>query len=118
MMLKKGQKVRVKSHYWYSVNRDVRGNVDVLGFFTEAMSEFLGRIVTISRVWGSESFLFNIAEDGGRYTWSTEMIENPNSDESIADMDYKVLIKKDIDELSRDELIYLAAVLEREILTV
>lgn len=118
MMLKKGQKVRVKPYSWYSVNRDVRGNVDVLGFFTEAMSEFLGRTVTISRVWKSEPFLFNIVEDGGRYTWSTEMIEDPNSDESIADMDYKVLIKKDIDELSRDELIYLAAVLEREILTV
>ena len=117
-MLKKGQKVRVKPYSWYSVNRDVRGNVDVLGFFTEAMSEFLGRIVTISQVWKREPFLFTIVEDEDRYTWSTEMIEDPNSDESVADMDYKVLIKKDIDELSRDELIYLAAVLEEEILTV
>ena len=111
-----GDKVRVLSKRWYDKNRDINGNVDVLGFFTSSMTRYLGKEVTISKFLNESKLLFEVEEDHGDHTWSVEMIEVTSFDKHIReDIDWNNV---DINTLNKYELVYLAMKLEEEILTV
>lgn len=113
--IQEGQTVKVKSRKWYDANKDAMGNVQVLGFFTEEMTPYLDKTVTVNTIDNSVGTHFSIKEDGGEHAWTIEMID--------MDIILNSRIRKgidwdtvDLDSLNREELIFLANKLEKEVL--
>ncbi|SFA76117.1 DUF3310 domain-containing protein [Selenomonas ruminantium] len=82
MKYKVGDKVRVRKDI------SVKGNWG----FVEAMEQFIGKVVTISRLVDTHD-AYLILEDGGEYVWTEEMFEGLAGDEQTDEADklkYKV----------------------------
>ena len=87
MRFKKGDKVRVRQ--WAAMKRECglnkNGNIDLPCEFTSDMSDFCGKVVTISCVYekffgirdheGFYDWVYKIEEDGGLYDWLADMFE-------------------------------------------
>lgn len=74
MKYKVGDKVRVKSIYWYNSNKDSAGYVHCGNdSFILDMSEMCGKEVTIEKILSSGKY--NIKEFG--WNWTNEMFEDP-----------------------------------------
>lgn len=75
-----GDKVIVKSLAWYDENKDGCGDVHVPCCFVRSMSEYCGKVVTISRINYSS---YCIDDDGGRFSWSDQMFEGLAEDTHV-----------------------------------
>lgn len=73
MKYKVGDKVRVKSKEWYDENKDNYGNVSVKHYFTEQMSEWCGKEVTIDAIFDD---FYRIKDDKDEWNWTDEMFED------------------------------------------
>jgi len=87
MKFKKGDKVRIRQ--WEAMKRecglDKNGNIDLPCEFTPDMSDFCGKVVTISCVYekffgirdheGFYDWVYKIEEDGGICDWLADMFE-------------------------------------------
>lgn len=80
MKVKVGQKYRVRS--WESMKKEfglrhacsLNEYIPCQASFVRSMDEYCGNIVTIREVLIWNRDLFDIEEDGGAFTWSTDMI--------------------------------------------
>ena len=75
MKFKKGDKVRVRQ--WKAMKREyglnTYGCIKTGGFyFTREMSEYCGKVVTVSEVWDG---YYKIEEDNGAFKWTDDMFE-------------------------------------------
>lgn len=82
-----GDKVRVKSLEWYNENKN---SYHCIKFYTDVwfwvhMSEYCGKIVTISDIYFSNHNIttYNIVEDDGTYIWTDDMFEGLAKEETI-----------------------------------
>ena len=79
MKYKIGDKVRVKSLDWYEKNKNYEGDVCLRAFtdssynFTNTMSEWCGKVVTILSV---DNKYYDIVEDSCEWYWTDEMFED------------------------------------------
>lgn len=71
-----GDRVVVKSLEWYNRHKDCNGNVNVPQCFVSAMSQYCGKVLTISHVYPYSCY--NVAEAG--FSWSDEMFEGLESE--------------------------------------
>lgn len=69
---KVGDKVRIKSRYWYEANRDGRGNVDVPYTFVPDMAKYCGQIMAIKATSGDGCYYL---QGAGDYAFSEEMFD-------------------------------------------
>lgn len=73
---KVGDKVVVKSLAWYDKHKDRNGNVNVPQCFVTGMSQYCGRVLTISEVYPHSCYY--VVEAG--FSWSDEMFEGLESE--------------------------------------
>lgn len=75
MKYKVGQRVKIKSLYWYNENKDIHGNIECGdALINIKKSQFCGKIVTISSI-SNVTDTYKIEEDNGQYIWTDDMIE-------------------------------------------
>lgn len=75
MKYKIGDKVKVKSLYWYNQNKDEFGQVKCGGcIFPYPMTKHCGKIVTITCI-NTKGRYYIISEDDGYRSWTDEMFE-------------------------------------------
>ena len=78
MKYKVGDKVRIKSLYWYNQNKNEDDYVPLIDStnsyynFIEEMRGFCNKVMTISSV---NSNYYDMVEDAGEYFWTDEMIK-------------------------------------------
>ena len=110
MKYKVGDKVRVKSLEWYNANCDKHGYIrcqDII-YFTQQMSKYCGKIVTIDYIWEDEFYW--IQEDEQHFDWTDDMFEdNETSDDfefqqAIAKAVHECLYGKD-DEIPTEKIV-------------
>ena len=81
MKHKVGDKVRVKSLYWYNANKNKCEYVQCLGdSFTKEMSKLCGKLVTIISITKLGYF---VSEDENKYNWTDDMFEDMNNEVRI-----------------------------------
>lgn len=90
-ILKKGDKIRVKSLEWYRDNRgDINGGVETEGnTFVSDMKEYCGREAIITNYISDTHFLIDI--DGENWGWTISMVEIV--EKSIGDYNYNDVFK-------------------------
>ena len=76
---KVGDRVKVKSIEWYNENKDTNNSVNLFNNngrynFTEPMSKYCGKIVTICGVDNVDEYYY-IIEDKGVYFWDDKMFD-------------------------------------------
>ena len=94
MKYKVGDKVKIKSLDWYNDNRDYDGNVECgFYYFTEEMTKYCGKILTIGEIYRNDSYVLQEDED---FEWTDDMfdsiIENPDDVESKASSDSEKMV--------------------------
>jgi len=83
MRLKVGDKVRMKSLYWYEQNKNKNGTIEVDNIlFIPEQKKFLGKEVTISQVCCGVN-LYKIEEDGGELFFSYNMFDIERTGEFV-----------------------------------
>ena len=76
MKYKVGDKVKINSLVWYNKNRNEYSSVVQNGIsFTYSMSEYCGKIATITSI-GSDNEHYIIDVDGGEWYWYDWMLED------------------------------------------
>ena len=83
MKYKVGDRVRIKNIDWYNKNKDNNGNIELsTHFFTQEMSQFCGKVMTIKDVFEymNDNVIYYI--DGIGYDWTDDMIEGLAEEET------------------------------------
>ena len=94
MKYKVGDKVKVKSLEWYNANCDKHGYIkcqDII-YFTQQMSKYCGKIVTIDYIWEDEFYW--IQEDEQHFDWTDDMFEGLVDE----DLEFQCAIAKTVKE--------------------
>lgn len=74
MKYKVGDKVRIKSKEWWDAQpKNENGNVEIIDYFTRAMSEYCGRTATIE-VLLKGKYLLDV--ENQTYPWTDEMFDD------------------------------------------
>ena len=104
MKYKVGDKVKIKSLDWYNDNRDYDGYVECgFCYFTEKMTKYCGKILTIGEIYRHDSYILQEDED---FEWTDDMfdsiIENTDDVESKTSSEQMVSLKMICEYLDKD----------------